>query len=86
VDLWRALEIASAAGIALDGQDVEDISRARTLIRQAFLSPGTAVDSLAKTLSLTREERTAMRTRIRALGARIVGTSEEEGGGKVDEA
>jgi hypothetical protein len=78
VDLWRALEIASAAGLALDGQEVEDIARARMIIQQVFQSPGTAVDSLAKTLGLSREEQTTMRTRIRALAARVMGTPDEK--------
>ncbi len=45
VDLWRALEIAWAARVPLDEQGVEGITRASPLIRDAFLSPGTALDS-----------------------------------------
>jgi hypothetical protein len=85
VDLWRALEIASAAGVALDAQEVEDITRARTVIQQAFLSRGTAIDSLAKTLGLSREEQTAMRTRIRALVARVVRTPDQTDGSTLAE-
>jgi hypothetical protein len=75
VDLWRALEIASAAGVRLDEQGVEEITRASTVIREAFLAPGTAVGSLGSTLGLRREEQAAMRTRLRALVASIAGST-----------
>jgi len=71
VDLWRALEIASAAGVVLDAPAV-NIQRAAAIIRRAFVRPGTALEPLARTRGLSKDGLVAMRTRIRALVERVL--------------
>lgn len=71
VDLWRALEIASAAGVTLKTVAAAEADRASELIRVASLSPGTAIDALATARGLSRQERTRMRTRLKALATRV---------------
>jgi hypothetical protein len=75
VDLWRALEIASTAGVTLQAMISEDAVRASELVREAFVSPGTAVDALASTRGLSRGERAQMRTRLKALVGGVAGDS-----------
>jgi len=73
VDLWRALEIASAAGVTLEAVAAAEADRASELIRVAFLSPGTAIDALATARGLSRQERIRMKTRLKALVTRVGG-------------
>ena len=73
VDLWRALEIASAAGVTLEAIISGDAARASELIRGAFLSPGTALGALASARGLSRGEQAQMRTRLKALVETVVG-------------
>jgi hypothetical protein len=67
VDLWRALEIASASGTGLAGLDHVDAISAAEIAREAFLDPGTAVDALGRALGLSRVELRRRSTRLRAL-------------------
>ena len=75
VDLWRALEVASTAGVTIKTLAGADADRVSELIRVALVSPGTAVDALATARGLSRQERTRMRTRLKALVARVMGAT-----------
>jgi hypothetical protein len=73
VDLWRALEFASAASVQLHELGHDDALQARDIVRRAFLSPAGAMDVLQKARGLSRDERTRMGTRLRALASAVAG-------------
>jgi hypothetical protein len=81
VDLWRALEIASAAGVTLETITGEDAARASDLIGQAFLSPGTGLRQLTRARGLSQEAQAQMKTRLKALVTSVAALRPPPSGG-----
>ncbi|MGH9195730.1 MAG: hypothetical protein ACRD1T_08330 [Acidimicrobiia bacterium] len=67
VDLWRALEIAAAAGVKLKSSGGQDEVDAIAITRQAFDSPGTAFEPFFRVRGLRDDAATQHRTRLKAL-------------------
>ena len=75
-DLWRCLEIAAADGVTPELLGDEEGSALREVLYRELGSGGSALSTLTR--GLQDDAAARLRTRIRALLADVVGTSDEE--------
>ena len=78
IDLWRALEIAYAAGVTFEDLPEADRSQVRDIVWRAFAGRiGSATDSLLKAQGLFGEGTQRLQARIRALTSAVLGDNPE---------